>query len=487
MVAPTPVVALELHGAPARTTRVVLLADNRVEVVVDRRGRLLLRQGTRHSSGLKIRPRRGWRAAAVRVDPRRLTLVGRGGRSVPLRATVRPEGRVRVSRRSALRAAGLRVRAVVVRPASATPAPAAAPHATPVPVSRGPAPVAPAPHAPPPAPAPAPPPAPVPVTGTDDLALATPLSFAGLTAPTSVWNGPAGADAPVDPTSDALVGRLREMVAADQAAGRGPWIDTHKCAPPIYRVPAGRRLLRVALSHTSSAAARALQSASDAVPLPSNALPSKCTDGSLVLWQPSTDRYWEFWRLSKAADGWHAQWGGASAYISSSPGYFGAADWPGAQSYWGTSATGLTLASGLMKLDDLQRGVIDHALVLALPQTRRGEWSWPAQRTDGTGGDTAADSIPAGARFRLDPTLDLPALSLPPMTRLIAEAAQRYGLIVTDRTSWNVGIGAESGVPYVGPTAPDPYKAYMGNKSANQILDAFPWSRLQLLKLTLSR
>ena len=97
-----------------------------------------------------------------------------------------------------------------------------------------------------------------------------------------------------------------------------------------------------------------------------------------------------------------------------------------------------------------------------------------------------ADSIPAGAHFRLDPTLDLSKLSLPPLTRLIAQAAQRYGLIVTDRTNWMVGIGAESGVPYVGPSAPDPYKAYMGTKTANQILDAFPWSRLQLVKMTLN-
>src|SRR4051812_49514329 len=95
MVAPTPVVALELHGAPARTTRVVLLADNRVEVVVDRRGRLLLRQGTRHSSGLKIRPRRGWRAAAPRGGTRPPTPLRPGGRRGPLPATPRPPGRPR--------------------------------------------------------------------------------------------------------------------------------------------------------------------------------------------------------------------------------------------------------------------------------------------------------------------------------------------------------------------------------------------------------
>jgi hypothetical protein len=152
----------------------------------------------------------------------------------------------------------------------------------------------------------------------------------------------------------------------------------------------------------------------------------------------------------------------------------------------GASATSLSLAGGLIKLVDLQRGVIDHAMALVLPQTRRGQWSWPAQRTDGAGGDTAANSIPAGAHFRLDPALDLSKLTLPPVTRMIAVAAQRYGFYVTERTDWNVGVAAESPMPYVGPTGANPYTAYFGGKSPNQILGAFPWSRLKLLRMTLS-
>jgi hypothetical protein len=318
------------------------------------------------------------------------------------------------------------------------------------------------------------------------LPLTTPAAFTGLSSPTSVWAAPIASGAALDPGSGALVARLNRMVADDVAAGRGPWIDTNKCAAPIYRVPAGQPLVRVTLPAGASAGQASLQAAFSAVPLPANVTPSKCSDATLMLWQPSSNRYWEFWRLTRATDGWHAQWGGAAASASTHRGYFNATDWTGAQSYWGASATSLSLAGGLIKLVDLQRGVIDHAMTLVLPQTRKGQWSWPAQRTDGSGGDTAADSVPAGAHFRLDPSLDLSKLSLPPVTRMIAVAAQRYGFYVTERTNWNVGVAAESPMPYVGPTGANPYATYFGGKSPNQILEAFPWSRLQLLRMTLS-
>jgi hypothetical protein len=317
------------------------------------------------------------------------------------------------------------------------------------------------------------------------IALARPAPFTGISAPGSVWNRTVAPDAPLDPTSAALVARLTGMVAADQQNWRGPWIDTTKCATPIYRVPARQARVRVHLRRGRSRWARPLQRAFARVPLPSNVQPSKCSDAALALWQPATDRYWEFWKLERRRTGWHADWGGAIRHVSRNPGYFRRRDWPGANTSWGASATSLTLAGGLIKLSDLAQGHIDHALVLVLPQTRAGQWSRPAQRTDTWGGDTAADSIPAGARFRLDPSLDLSTLALPPLTRMLAAAAQRYGLIVTERTNWMVGIGAESGAPYVGTGAANPYAPYLGGLRANQILNAFPWDRLQLLRLRL--
>src|SRR3954452_1035758 len=317
------------------------------------------------------------------------------------------------------------------------------------------------------------------------LGLIQPTPFTGLAAQGSVWTRPVAPSARVDRSSAALVRRLTGMVAADQQAWRGPWIDTNKCSTPIYRVPKRQARIKVHLRNGRARWAAPLQRAFARVPLPSNVRPSRCSDAALVLWQPSTDRYWEFWKLERRRGGWHADWGGAIRHVSRNPGYFRRSDWPGATTAWGTSATSLTLAGGLLKLSDLAQGHIDHALVLVLPQTRAGQGSRPAERTDNWGGDTSADSIPAGARFRLDPSLDLTALHLPPVTRMLAMAAQRYGLIVTERTNWMVGIGAESGAPYAGPGVGNPYTPYFGRLRANQILNAFPWDRLQLLRMRL--
>ena len=103
----------------------------------------------------------------------------------------------------------------------------------------------------------------------------------------------------------------------------------------------------------------------------------------------------------------------------------------GAQPWWGATATGLPLLGGLMTIDELQRGSIDHALAMAIPHARAGVWSWPATHSDGD--SSGPNSLPEGARLRLDPTLNLKKLNLPPMTRMMAEAAQRYGIVIRDR------------------------------------------------------
>ncbi len=62
------------------------------------------------------------------------------------------------------------------------------------------------------------------------------------------------------------------------------------------------------------------------------------------------------------------------------------------------------------------------------------------ERTDGT--SQSPLSLPEGAHLRLDPTLNLAALHLPRLTRMIAEAAQRYGIFVRDRTA-NIAFYAQ--------------------------------------------
>ena len=308
-----------------------------------------------------------------------------------------------------------------------------------------------------------------------------PVAPTPLFAPDSVWNAPLAATAQLDPASPQLVQKLRDTVAQNQAARTGPWIATNQSGTPVYRVSATQPLVRVQL-HTGWWG-DTLQTAFESVPVPADARPGTGSDAHMVVWQPSTDRYWEFFHMRKLSDGWHADYGGAIKDVSRSAGYFSTASWPGlSQSYWGATATSLPLAGGLMRIDELKAGAIPHALALAIPFARPRAWSFPAQRTDGTSSDAAG--IPEGARFRIDPTLDLSKLAMPRMTRMMAVAAQRYGIVVVDQTGWAVGFRAEDNTP----TGSDPYYGsggLFGGLYPNDLLASFPWDHLQLVKMDL--
>jgi len=281
---------------------------------------------------------------------------------------------------------------------------------------------------------------------------------------------------------------LDAEVAAEEQAKTGPHIDTARWSVPIYTVPADQPIVKVKLvplhePKTTPAleADRALQSAWNAVPLPPNAQPAEGTDKHLVVWQPSTDRLWEFWRLVQTDEGWQADWGGAMQNVSSNPGVYGPEAWPGAQPWWGGSASSLSLAGGVITFEDLERSQINHALVIAIPHVRAGVYASPAQRDDGTSAEPL--SLPEGAHLRLNPNLDLATLHLPRLTLMIAEAAQRYGIFVRS-TGAIVSFYGQDPVP----TGTEPYtgpKGYFEGHTATQLIAAFPWSHLELLKMNL--
>jgi hypothetical protein len=297
-----------------------------------------------------------------------------------------------------------------------------------------------------------------------------------LFAPDSVWNAPLANDAPLDPNNTEIVSYFRKQVDAELQRGNGPWINAGEFSTPVYTVGKDVPPVRVTLDPAETGALdNDLQKAWSRVPLPGGARPARGTDKHLTLWQPSTDRLWEFFGMEKRADGWHARWGGAMRNVSKSPGYFSPASWPGAKAHWGASATSLPVVAGTMRIDELERGEIDHALALGIPKARAGAFSLPAQRTDGINTDPA--SVPEGARFRLDPKLDIDSLGLDKTTRAMAIAAQRYGIVVRDQ-SGVISFVAEDPAP----TGDNPYPRLFGGKYPSQLLSRFPWNRLQLLK-----
>jgi hypothetical protein len=133
-----------------------------------------------------------------------------------------------------------------------------------------------------------------------------------------------------------------------------------------------------------------------------------------------------------------------------------------------------------MLIKELRAGRIEHALALTLPSPRADAFAWPAQRTDGTG---PSDAIPEGARLRLDPDLDLEGLHLPPLTLMIARAAQRHGMIVRDQTGVAVGLYAQDPG-----RRKDPYtgrNGFFGGRVPTQLLASFPWSDLEVIRMRL--
>ncbi len=308
--------------------------------------------------------------------------------------------------------------------------------------------------------------------GGDGERAAAAMTFFSLD---SVWNAPLANDAPIDPNSQAMIGGLVEEVSSELARGYGPWINTSQYSTPVYTVPADEPKVHVTLDRDLPAMQRAI----DAVPLPDGARPAAGTDSHLVVWQPATDTMWEFWKLASRADGWHAQAAGAMRDVSGNPGYFSSDAWPGAEPWWGATATGLPLLGGLVTIDELEQGRIDHALAMAIPDARAGVWARPA--THGDGDSTDPNSLPEGARLRLDPDLDLGRLELPPLTAMLATAAQRYGIVVRDVA----GVVALYGQDPT-PTGRDPWAdAYQRQGEPNRLLASFPWQHLEVLTLEL--
>jgi hypothetical protein len=169
--------------------------------------------------------------------------------------------------------------------------------------------------------------------------------------------------------------------------------------------------------------------------------------------------------------------------VSSDFGVYDATAWAGATRSWGASASSLSIVGGLITLEDLQDGRINHALAMAIPDARAAVFAAPAERTDGSSSSMLA--LPEGAHLRLDPHLDIASLHLPRLTRMIAEAAQRYGIIVRDESARVVFYGQNPT-----PTGSDPYAGphgYFEGHPAASLLTRFPWRHLQVLQMSLHR
>lgn len=208
--------------------------------------------------------------------------------------------------------------------------------------------------------------------------------------------------------------------------------------------------------------------------IPAHAQPSPGADSSLLIYHREQDTLTEIWKAEKLSDtAWTASWGGTIRQVSQSPGVHAP--------FLGVSASGTSLAGGAITKSDVLNGKINHALYIGLPYIRRPEnynsplpWiSYPANRTDGRVLSSMAPLM--GQRFRLPTQLQHQHYTNTRLGRMIFQALQTYGAVVSDTTIGSAALHTE----HLGEGNDDFWGEHSEETPYYRLMEKWPWDRME--------
>lgn len=286
-------------------------------------------------------------------------------------------------------------------------------------------------------------------TTTDGVTLDPNQVFAA----TSPFNAPISGDPILDPGSERIAAALSESVVADLYEFGIAIYEVDESTDPVTvncTKPWGTCLLEGSLHR-----------------VPDGAQPAPGDDGTLVIIDWSERRTVEMWQaVQRSSDAWSASWGTTTPIDGSGiPVMFG-------------NGSGVSHLAGVVRVEEIANGRIDHALAFSSQYACRDEFRYPATKTDGP--STRVDCIPEGARIQLDPEIDLSAIRLAPAERAIARALQIYGAYAIDRGGSSMAFYFEVASDAF-PGDPGFVYADAGLTHDYYSLQAIPWEHLRVL------
>lgn len=285
-------------------------------------------------------------------------------------------------------------------------------------------------------------------------------------ASTSFWNRGVTTEAVATDQSD-----VQKVV--NQVAQYGTYFNTWQYSTPVWIADANEPTITVTDSDDGFMTSRW-----GPVPWPSEASAAAGTDQHCVVFQPSTNKMWEFWKAAGTYPNITARHGAVLSNVTTTS--TGISPSP-----YGATATGLAMIGGtvlLTEADELNANAnynIRHALALDLVQVDPGAHLAPATRHDGFSG---TNMVKEGRRFRLPPNYN-PEVSIPnapPLTKALARAARDYGIVVRDKSGSVTFFGEDAKTRSTNPWTSTLY----GGKPGYDVLDSFPWASLQVLNPT---
>jgi hypothetical protein len=301
---------------------------------------------------------------------------------------------------------------------------------------------------------------------TAAVALVVVAGFAGLWSVTRGHPSPhirrvvfpggfAGSSAFSEPVSDVDAERASASTSDDQVVdalsrqASSAAINTGPFATAIYIASAATPRYKLSITHEGVAGPGAWGDnalAHVSVPIPRGLVAPSGSDHKVVILDRSTGNAYDLWELHRTQTSWSIGWGGV--YPLSGDGASANASGSAGGSVSRGTGSGISSLAGVITVEDIKSGVIDHALAFSSDLTCSASSSAPfvspATTTDGVVSGPVC--LPEGDRVMLDRRVDLAALHLNSTEMMVARALQRYGAYCVDSGGAALGFAAQLAV-----------------------------------------
>jgi hypothetical protein len=225
-------------------------------------------------------------------------------------------------------------------------------------------------------------------------------------------------DLPVHPQSAAYLESIGTNAFLHAGFGSRLW-QGQSLGNPVTIVGPGQALVPVHFTRYAE------ESDPGPYPIPADARveggPDATGDRHVIVWDQGRCAEYDLYQAYPNPDGsWNAAAGATWSLRSNAlrPDGWTSAD-----------AAGLPLLPGLIRYDEIEAGVIAHAVrFTARVRGVSTGYVWPARHSDGI--STSPTALPMGARLRLKPTFDIQGYA--PSLQVILKALQTYGMILAD-------------------------------------------------------